>query len=285
MSIALKSVSYTYVPDTAYAVQALDRVSLVINKGEFVGIMGKTGCGKSTLIQLIDGLLNPSQGLVLFNGQDINSKKFDRCVLREKIGVVFQFPDYQLFESTVERDVSFALKHLHLSRAEKTQRVKWALSAVGFDYDAVKDKSPLSFSGGEKRRLAIAGVLASKPEYLILDEPIAGLDPLGRKDFLALMKQLNENGTAIIMISHNADALAEYASRIVLMDNGRIVRDGKTDDVLSDYDALNSNHIVTGQVGNIVHMLCDRGINIDKNTVKYKQLIDELCRIYGRDET
>lgn len=284
MSIELKSVSYTYTPDTAYSLQALDNVSLVINEGDFVGIMGKTGCGKSTLVQIIDGLLKPSQGNVLFNGQDINSKGFDRSLLREKIGVVFQFPDYQLFEATVERDVAFSLKYLPLSKNEKKERVKWALRAVGFDYDTVKDKSPLSFSGGEKRRIAIAGVLAARPEYLILDEPIAGLDPLSRKDFLTLIDRLNKNGTAIIMISHNADALAEYASRIVLMDNGRIVQDGKTQAVLGDYTTLNESGIGTGQVVSISHMLCDRGINIPEGTVKYNQLIDELCGIYGRDE-
>ncbi|MDE6766731.1 MAG: ATP-binding cassette domain-containing protein, partial [Eubacterium sp.] len=235
MSIELKSVSYIYAPNTAYSSQALDNVSLTINDGEFVGIMGKTGCGKSTLIQLMDGLLKPSQGNVLFDGQDINLKKFDRRNLRQSIAVVFQFPDYQLFETTVERDVAFALKHLGLSKSKIRERVRDALNAVGFDYDMVKDKSPLSFSGGEKRKLAIAGALAIRPKYLILDEPIAGLDPMGRESFLRLMDNLNQSGTAIIMISHNTDALAEHASRIVLMNDGRIVRDGKTADVLSDY--------------------------------------------------
>ena len=283
MSIELKSVSYTYAPNTAYSSQALDQVSLTIHNGEFIGIMGKTGCGKSTLIQLMDGLLKPSQGKVLFDGQDINSKKFDRRILRQSIAVVFQFPDYQLFETTVERDVAFALKHSGLPKPKIRERVKDALCAVGFDYDMVKDKSPLSFSGGEKRKLAIAGALAVKPAYLILDEPIAGLDPIGRASFLQLIDNLNQNGTAIIMISHNADALAEHASRIVLMDNGKIVRDGKTDDVLSDYSALSECGAATGQISSISRMLCEKGVAIPKGTVKYTQLLDELCRIYGRD--
>ncbi|MDE6469992.1 MAG: ATP-binding cassette domain-containing protein [Eubacterium sp.] len=283
MSIELKSVSYTYAPNTAYFSQALDNVSLTIHDGEFVGIMGKTGCGKSTLIQLMDGLLKPSQGNVLFDGQDINLKKFDRRILRQSIAVVFQFPDYQLFETTVERDIAFALKHARLSKSEVKERVIDALGAVGFDYNIVKDKSPLSFSGGEKRKLAIAGALAVKPKYLIFDEPIAGLDPVGREAFLQLIDNLNLNGTAIIMISHNADALAEHASRIVLMDNGKVVRDGKTAEVLSDYMFLRASGAATGQISNISRLLCEKGINIPKDTVKYNQLLDELCRIYGRD--
>lgn len=284
MSIALKSVSYTYAADTPYAVQALDDVSVTFNEGEFVGIIGKTGCGKSTLIQMIDGLLTPDSGTVLFNGDDIHYKKFDRRILRENIGVVFQFPDYQLFETTVERDVAFALKHSSLSRKEMQNRVAEALEAVGFDYDKVKDKSPLSFSGGEKRRIAIAGVLAAKPKYLILDEPVAGLDPMGREDFLKMLDRLNQNGTAIIMISHNTDALAEYTQRIILMCDGKIIRDGRAEDILTDYALLEKNEVHAGQICNISRMLREKSFDIPDNTVKYKQFIEEICKICGRDK-
>lgn len=281
MSIELKSVSYTYVLGTACSAHAIDNMTLKIDKGEFVGIMGKTGCGKSTLLQLIDGLLVPTDGMVCFDGQDIHSKKFDRSILRRKIGVVFQFPEYQLFETTVERDVAFALKHSGLSKHEIRERVCTALGQVGFSYDSIKDKSPLSFSGGEKRRLAIAGVLAARPEYLLLDEPVAGLDPAGRTEFLQLLQALNKGGTAIIMVSHNADALAEYASRILIMEHGSILCDGKTFEIFSDYDMLREKDISTGQVSSIVHLLRQRGIDIPCSTVKYNQLVDELCRIYG----
>lgn len=284
MSIELKSVSYTYTPNTPYSVQALHDINLTINDGEFVGIIGKTGCGKSTLIQIMDGLLVPSEGEVLFNGQNINKKNYNRSVLRQNIGIVFQFPEYQLFETTVEKDVAFALKHSKLKKSEIKKSVAEALSAVGFDYDKVKDKSPLSFSGGEKRRIAIAGVLASKPEYLILDEPIAGLDPMGRIAFLNLMDKLNKNGTAIIMISHNTDILAEYASRIILMDKGQILRDGNTEDVLADCNTLQTNGISTGQVNSIAQMLRQKGVDIPSDTIKYNQLIEELCKIYGREK-
>lgn len=283
MSIALKSVSYTYAPNTAYETKALDSIDLTINDGEFLGIMGKTGCGKSTLIQIMDGLLEPDSGTVLLDGKDIHDKKYDRSILRRKIGIVFQFSEYQLFETTVERDVAFVLKHSGLSKNEIAERVAEALGAVGFEYEKVRNKSPLGFSGGEKKKLAIAGVLAAKPEYLILDEPIAGLDPLGRTEFLKLLEKLNKNGTSVIMISHDSDVLAEYASRIILMDNGHILYDDKPENVLSDYEALEKIGVRTGPLASIGNMLRQRGVNISPKAVKYNQLMDEICRLYGGD--
>lgn len=281
MPIELKSVSYIYSPDTSYSVKALDNISLKINEGEFIGITGRTGCGKSTLLQIIDGLLRPDSGTVLFNDADINSKSFNKSILRQKIGVVFQFPEYQLFETTVERDVSFALKHMKLGRDEKKQRVYDALNAVGLDYDTFKNKSPLSCSGGEKRKIAIAGALASNPEYLIFDEPAAGLDPAGRVSFMKLVSELNAKNTAVIIISHNIDIMAEYAKRIIVLDKGRIVKDGATAEVLSDYSAVLKSGINAGNIIDIAEGLRKNGADVYKNTVKYNQLINEICRIYG----
>ncbi|MDE5974617.1 MAG: ATP-binding cassette domain-containing protein [Eubacterium sp.] len=281
MSIELKSVSYTYAPNTNYQTQSLDNINLTISDGEFVGIMGQTGCGKSTLIQLIDGLLVPDQGSVLLDGQDINNKKYDRSILRKNIGLVFQLPEYQLFETTVERDIAFVLKHSHLSKDEIKSRVIEALNSVGFDYDKIRGKSPLSFSGGEKKRLAIAGVLASEPKILIFDEPIAGLDYQGRTTFLKLIKELNENGITIIMISHDSNVMAEYASRIILMDNGRIICDGSAETVLSDCEMLNQIGAGTSEAVSVSNMLRQRGVEINSDTVKYGQLLDEISRIYG----
>ncbi len=281
MSIELKSVSYTYARNTHYQIQALDNINLTIGEGEFVGIMGQTGCGKSTLIQLIDGLLVPDAGCVLLDGQDINNKKYDRRILRKYIGLVFQLPEYQLFETTVERDVAFVLKQSHLSKAEKKERVIDALDAVGFDYDKIKDKSPLSFSGGEKKRLAIAGALAAKPKILIFDEPVAGLDYQGRTVLLKLVRELNENGVTIIMISHDSNVLAEYASRIILMDNGQIIRDGDAKAVLSDFETLNQIGVGTSEAASVSNMLRQKGVDINSDTVKYNQLLDEISRIYG----
>lgn len=284
MPIELKAVSYTYAPNTSYSTQALSNVDLKINDGEFVGIIGRTGCGKSTLIQMLDGLLAPSQGAAFLDGEDINSKKYNRDILHKRVGVVFQFPEYQLFETTVERDTAFALKRLGMSKSEVNRAVREALELVGFDYDKVRDKSPLSFSGGERRRLAIAGVLVSKPDYLILDEPVAGLYPEGRAEFLKLLNKLNSNGTTIIMVSHNFDVLAEYAKRIVLMHNGSIVKDSSAQEILSDCALLEQCSLKSNQVQNIVRALCEKSIDVKPDMIKYNQLIDNICDIYGRDK-
>lgn len=284
MPIELKNVSYTYAPGTAYSAQALKNVSLRIDDGEYVGIIGRTGCGKSTLIQLMAGLLEPDEGEVLFDGADINSRDYDRGQLRARLGMVFQFPEYQLFETTVERDVAFGLKHSGLSAKEKEQAVRQALATVGFDFDKVRGKSPLGFSGGEKRRIAIAGVLAAGPKVLILDEPIAGLDPLGREDFLRMTDELNASGVTVIMISHNCDALAEHASRILMLHDGCLVRDGSMREVFSDCAALHADGISPGQVRETVEMLRERGIMLPQSTVRYSELMLELKRRFGRAE-
>ena len=284
MPITLNDVSYTYAPGTAYAAGALDRVNLSIGDGEFVGIMGKTGCGKSTLIQLIAGLLNPTVGTVLVDGQDINAKDYDRTQLRRRVGVVFQHPEYQLFETTVERDVAFGLKHFGWSADQVQEAVREALEAVGFDYEAVRGQSPLSFSGGEKRRIAIAGVLAAKPGILILDEPIAGLDPLGREAFLKLLDALNLQGTTILMISHNADAIAEHADRVLVLEQGRILTDGSAGAVFARRQFLRDHGIGVSQAREIAGLLQDRGLALPEDTVRYDQLLPRLIAI-GKGET
>ncbi len=281
MPIALENVAYIYAPGTAYATGALEGVSLTVPDGAFVGIMGKTGCGKSTLIQLLAGLLTPTNGRVLLDGQDINEKMYDRKRLRRTVGVVFQHPEHQLFETTVERDVAFGLKHLGLSAEEKKRAVREALEAVGFDYDAVKDRSPLSFSGGEKRRIAIAGVLAVKPRVLILDEPIAGLDPLGREAFLKLLKRLNRQGTTILMISHNADAIAEHADTVLILEQGKVLRWGSANEVLTEREFLREHGIGIGQVSQIADLLEQRGVPMEQGTVRYEDLLRQLTA-YGR---
>lgn len=213
---------------SAETVDALKNISCTIESGDFVGIMGQTGCGKTTLIQLIAGLLIPTEGRICLDGSDINDKSYDRDVMRQSIGVVFQYPEYQLFETTVERDVAFGLKYSTLSSSEIDARVKWALETMGFDFEKIRKQSPLALSGGEKRRVAIAGVLAVQPEILIFDEPIAGLDPYGRQNFLELVAKLNNNGTTIIMISHNMDALAEYTKHLLILEDGKLIKSGET---------------------------------------------------------
>lgn len=284
MPITLNSVSFSYAENTAAQAAAINGISLNIEDGEFVGIMGRTGCGKSTLIQLMAGLLVPDKGQVLLDGEDINSRRYDRSKLRRRVGLVFQYPEYQLFETTVARDVAFGLRSFSWSADKVEQAVCSALELVGLDYDKIKDKSPLGFSGGEKRRIAIAGVLAADPGILILDEPIAGLDPLGREAFLKMTEELNSKGKTIIMISHNADALAEYAQRIIVLDEGRLLRDGTTEKVFSDYDALSKNRIGVPQVKYVSKLLSDRGIDIPENTIQYKQLLTALEKIFGGED-
>ena len=262
MRLTVKGLEYTYAASTVFEARALKGVDISIEQGEFVGIMGRTGCGKSTLIQLMAGLMRPSAGLVCLDGHDINSRSFDRKSLRRSIGVVFQHPEYQLFESTVEKDVAFALKGLGMSREEKRQAVKEALELLGFDYEAVKDESPLGFSGGEKRRIAIAGVLSAKPDILILDEPIAGLDPLSRDSFLKLLSLLNERGSTIIMVSHNADAIADSCRRLILLDEGKLLRDGETASVFADGDAVERAGICLPQRELLGQLLRKKGLEL-----------------------
>lgn len=282
MPIELNNVSYTYLPGTAHECVALRDVCLHIDDGEFVGIMGESGCGKSTLIQLICGLLFPSSGTVSLDGCDINGRGFSRQELRRAVGVVFQYPEKQLFETTVERDVSFTLKRSGLSRAEISDRLHRALDSVGLDFDRVRSLSPLSFSGGEKRRIALAGILVARPRVLLLDEPTASLDLRGREDLLRLLVSLNAEGTTILMVSHDADSLAESCGRLLVLDSGRIVDDGPVSKVFSgaDGDVLPGRGV--SQVWEIARLLRARGVCLPASISGYDELIDALKRLYGQ---
>lgn len=276
MSIILKQVSYTYVRSRLQRVSALENISLTIGDGEFVGIMGHTGCGKTTLIQLIAGLLTPDAGQVLLDGKDINSPGYDRRVLREKVGVVFQHPEYQLFETTVEKDIAFGLKYSGLSKAEKKERVKDALELMGFAYEGICNESPLALSGGEKRRVAIAGVLVTQPKILIFDEPVAGLDPGSRAYFLRFVAELNQKGVTVLMVSHHADSLCEYAGRILVLHQGRVALDGTPKEVFLDTALTRQLSIDTSQSRRIADMLIQRGFPLSGNITTYGELTGEL---------
>ncbi len=290
MPIEVRNVSCRYGEGTPLEVRALRDISFRVEDGEFVGIMGHTGCGKSTLIQLIAGLLTPGEGQILIDGEDINEPGYDREALRGKLGIVFQYPESQLFETTVEKDVAFALKHLSLSRAEKAERVRWALEAVGFEPEwessekrrlpkqRLLQKSPLSLSGGEKRRVAMAGVLAARPRILLFDEPIAGLDPLGREGFLELADRLRRQGTTILMISHNADALCGYADRILVLDGGRLAAEGTPEEIFGDLQRAEALHIGAGEVRRIARALYERGLLQDSSITKYDVLLNEIIK-------
>lgn len=276
MPIELENVSYVHAPGTPFEAAALEDVSLRIGDGEWVGIMGHTGSGKTTLIQLIAGLLTPMHGRIRLDGQDINDRNYDRSELRRSLGMVFQYPEYQLFETTVEKDVGFGLKHSSLSRSEVKERVKWALETTGFIFEAVRSQPPLALSGGEKRRVAIAGVLAVKPKIMIFDEPIAGLDPLGRESFLQLASRLHQSGTTVIIVSHNADALGEFAQRLVVLDRGRILLEGSTREVFSDVSRMNKLRLGVSAPRQIAAMLSRRGVAVPQDIVSYDELLAAL---------
>lgn len=285
MPIEVKNLSFTYSAGTPFETAALKNISLEIKNGEFIGVMGHTGCGKSTLIRALAGLLRPSEGSIVVDGSDINGRRYDRSKLRRKLGVVFQYPECQLFETTVEKDVAFGLKRSGLNKDEVTERVRWALEICGFDFEKIAKASPMGLSGGEKRRVAIAGVLAVKPEYLILDEPIAGLDPLGREAFLELITGLNADGMTIIMVSHNADCIGEYARRVLLMNGGELVGDGSPEELFSDVERMRSLHLGVSRSREIAWQLKKGGMDIPQDICSYGRLLPAvLAHLRGGDE-
>lgn len=272
MSIVIKNLNFSY--DGVNNV--LEDINLCVDKPQIVAIVGKTGCGKTTLVQIIAGLLNADEGTVFVDGYDIFSKKYNICNLRQKLGILFQNPERQLFEQNVFKDVSFALKNSRLSKNEKEKSVKWALDCVGLDYDKFKEKSPFALSGGEKRKVAIAGVLVVKPKYLVLDEATAGLDPFSRDEFMKLLVELKKQGTTVLMVSHNMDCIVEYADRVVVIENKKIISD---DTPLNTF--LNNKTFDNLKIGNciiedIVKMLKNRGVNLDIQSLKYADLLQEI---------
>ena len=221
MSIVIEDLSYTYSPKTPYEKVALKNITLTIDDGEFLGIVGHTGSGKSTLVSHFNGLTKLMSGKLIVDGIDL-SLKYDYKKLRSKVGMVFQYPEYQLFDETVERDVGFGPKNIGLDDAEIKKRVKEAVTTVGLSYDDIKDRSPFELSGGQMRRVALAGVLAMQPDILVLDELTAGLDPKGKKEILSIIGDVHSNGKTIIMISHNMEEIAANCNRVAVMDNGEL---------------------------------------------------------------
>ena len=279
MSIETKHLNLSF-GDT----RVLNDINVSIEDGEFVGVMGRTGCGKTSFMQLLAGLIRPTGGEVLIDGENIFASRYDRKKLRRKLGFVFQFPEVQLFETTVERDVTFALKHSGLSRMKMRERAVESLAAVGFVGESILEQSPLSLSGGQRRRIAVAGVLAQKPKILILDEPLAGLDPTARREFLLLLRRLNrEDGTTILMTSHNADALAENCSRILVLDEGCLLSDGTPQEIFFDADALRARHLDVSFARQTAQLLQKGGFDVPQNIVSRDALLESVLRSVGRE--
>ena len=276
MPIEIKELSFSY--DSK---PFIDNLDLKINDGEVVGIIGNTGCGKSTFVRLIAGLIKSDSGKIIIDGDDITNKKFNKKILRRKLGIVFQFPEMQLFEQTIEKDIFFGLKQYKLTYDEKYKRAKEALELLGLDFERIKDKSPLTLSGGEKRKFAVAGILVCKPKYLIFDEPIAGLDCNSRDSFMKLLLALKQNGTTIIIISHNTDYLAEYADRILVMDGGKIILDDKPNEIFNQATLLNNLNIGVCNSKEIVNLLNKNGFNIQNDILKYDDLLNSIISNIG----
>jgi energy-coupling factor transport system ATP-binding protein len=276
MPIEIKELSFSY--DSK---PFIDNLDLKIDDGEMVGIIGNTGCGKSTFVRLIAGLIKSDNGKIIIDGDDITNKKFNKKILRRKLGIVFQFPEMQLFEQTIEKDIFFGLKQYKLTYDEKYKRAKEALELLGLDFERIKDKSPLALSGGEKRKIAVAGILVCKPKYLIFDEPIAGLDCNSRDNFMKLLLALKQNGTTIIIISHNTDYLAEYADRILVMDGGKIILDDKPNEIFNQTNLLNNLNIGVCNSKEIANLLNKKGFNIQNDILKYDDLLNSIISNIG----
>ena len=262
MPIILDKVSHIYGEDTAMAVKALDNISLVIPDGQFIGLIGHTGSGKSTLVQHLNGLMHATSGNIYFNGQDIDESDFDKKMLRSKVGLVFQYPEHQLFETDVFSDVCFGPKNLGLSKKEIELRAYEALKLVGLE-DEYFYQSPFDLSGGQKRRVAIAGVLAMKPDILVLDEPTAGLDPKGRDEILdQILKLKVETGITVLLVSHSMDDVAKYVDRIIVMIRGSVLYDDIPKEVFKHYQELEAIGLAAPQVTYIMKELRDHGYNV-----------------------
>lgn len=282
MSLILDHVNYIYGSDTNLAVKALDDICLQIPNGQFIGIIGHTGSGKSTLVQHLNGLLKPSSGAIYFNGQDIGDEDFNKKELRSKVGLVFQYPEHQLFEITVFQDVCFGPKNLGLSQKEIELRAYSALKQVGLE-DEYFYQSPFELSGGQKRRVAIAGVLAMQPEILILDEPTAGLDPKGRDEILGQIAKLKEEtGMTIVLVSHSMEDVAEYVDRIIVMNKGKVMYDDAPKAVFSHYKELEEIGLAAPQVTYIVKEMQQAGFPVEGNATTIAEAKAEILKAFGK---
>ena len=282
MSIELRNVTYKYSTGTAYEMVALDNISLQIPDGQFIGIIGHTGSGKSTLIQHFNGLIRPTSGQVLFDGEDIWGEKYDRRHLRSQVGLVFQYPEHQLFETDVLTDVCFGPKNLGCSEEECKERALEALHQVGLK-EKYYHMSPFDLSGGQKRRVAIAGVLAMNPKMLVLDEPTAGLDPKGRDDILDKVKELHETrGISVAIVSHSREDMAKYVERISVMNHGHVPFDGTPREVFSHYLELEKIGLAAPQITYIMHALAEHGLAVNTEATTVSEAKESILKALGR---
>ena len=282
MSIRLENVSFSYLEDTPLSQAALRNVSLEIEDGEFVGLIGPTGSGKSTLIQHFNGLLKPDSGKVFVDGVDLTLKDTKLRMIRQKVGMVFQYPEHQLFGETVLEDVGFGPRNGGLAEEVVVQRVREALAYVGLDYEAIKDQSPFELSGGQKRRVAIAGVLAMQPSVLILDEPTAGLDPEGREEILGEIRQLHEErGITVVLVTHSMEDAARLVDRLIVMERGSIALDGTPVEVFGQATRLTEMGLGIPEITALMHELKAHGLEVRTDIFTVQKAEEEIIRLIG----
>lgn len=283
MSIVIEHLNYVYMQGGPYETKALDDVSLTIHDGEFVGLIGHTGSGKSTLVQHLNGLILPTSGQITVDGMDLADKNTDKRAIRRRVGLVFQYPENQLFEETVAKDIAFGPKNLGLDEAEIDRRVRTAMRRVALDYDKLSQRSVFELSGGQMRRVAIAGVLAMEPQTLVLDEPCAGLDPKGREEILGLISDLHrESGATIVMVSHSMDDVAALAERVIVMNHGKVAMDGAPREVFSRGEELRAIGLDVPQAVELAQKLREKGFDVPEGIYKIEEVRAAVEAIVGK---
>lgn len=283
MSICVENVSCVYSKGSPFEKVALENISLTIEKGEFIGIIGHTGSGKSTLIQHLNGLIHPTSGKVTIDGVDLAAKTKAAVAKRHSVGMVFQYPEHQLFEETVAKDIAFGPKNLGCSEEETEKRVKSAMKFAGLDYDTFGGRSPFRLSGGQQRRVAIAGVIAMHPDFLILDEPSAGLDPIGRREIFSRIQSWYQKGVfSVILVSHNMDDIARLATRLLVMHKGHLVMDGKPMDIfLHHRRELQECGVDTPPLTQTLLYLKEKGIPVPEDAKTVEEAVDRMSQMLG----
>ena len=275
--IEINNLTHIYSPGLPFEKKAVDDISLKIEENEFIGLIGHTGSGKSTFIQHLNGLLKPSSGEIIIDGTRVDKSGSNLTDLRKKVGLVFQYPEYQLFEETIERDIAFGPRNLDISEEEVQERVKASMESVGLDYETYKDKSPFELSGGLKRRVAIAGVLAMEPKVLILDEPTAGLDPRGRDEILSEIKSIHENRKiTVILVSHSMEDVAKIAERIIVFDKGKVFLDGEPREIFRNEDKLLGVGLGIPQITSLMRTLKKKGLDINEDAITVEEAKESL---------
>lgn len=283
MSIVIEHLNYVYMQGGPYETRALDDVSLTIHDGEFIGLIGHTGSGKSTLVQHLNGLILPTSGKITVDGMDLAEKGTDRRAIRRRVGLVFQYPENQLFEETVAKDIAFGPKNLGLGEEEIDRRVRTAMRRVALDYDKLAQRSVFELSGGQMRRVAIAGVLAMEPQTLVLDEPCAGLDPRGREEILGLISDLHrESGATIVMVSHSMDDVAALAERVIVMNHGKVAMDGMPREIFSRGEELRAIGLDVPQAVELAQKLREKGFDVPEGIYKIEEVRAAVEAIVGK---